>query len=166
MFPAETGEEDAEAFAEMFGEGGMTSYYGRANDVMLTATGRNAEQTFVETVDRLNSRKKKGGITSEHFAPLQAGAGIYVAVDFESILSTLADSEAAAPEDEATEEADPVDGRLLIGMHRDEDFLALEAAFPATFLSKLPALGLPGLSRVLSPPPGEPDPAPSGEEGN
>ena len=64
-----------------------------------------------------------------------------------------------------SEDGDPVDNRLVIGLHRDDDFLALEAVFPAAFLSKLPALGLPAVSRILSLPPAEPEePAEEEEE--
>ena len=77
-------------------------------------------------------------------------------MDFDPLLSYFADSEVATVKEKKPEDADPVDNRLVIGIHRDDDFLALEAAFPATFLSRLPALGLPGLSRVLSLPSEQP----------
>jgi hypothetical protein len=130
-----------EILDSMLGGGGALTYYGQGQEVMLAVSGADAERLFAETADRLQSRRKKGGLTAETFSPLEAGAGFYATFDvarFDSLSTLLG---VVPPVDEAEDEAERETEKeesgpppVVFGARSEQDALALDLALPTELL--------------------------------
>ena len=128
----------------MLGDHGGVTFYGQRDDVTIRVSGADAEATFTEVVDRLQSRRRRGGLTAETFAPLEADAGFFAVVDlsrFDSaaLFGMPLPDEATAGDGEGDGEGDAAkersDGRMVLGVRARHGKLAVELALPAEMLA-------------------------------
>ena len=127
----------------MVGNQAVLTYYGQTDDVTVTVAGADADRMFAETADRLQSRRKKGGLTAETFSPLTAGSGFYATLDLSKLESLPGLLGVPSPAEEHGEdeedvqgdsapgsEEQPVTGKVVFGAHSEQDALALDLALP------------------------------------
>jgi hypothetical protein len=131
--------------------------------VVLTATGDNAEAVFVETVDRLFDPRGDDHLSAEHFAPLQAGAGIYARMEPDRFSPGAETGESGGEEPEESGPPSGIDGAILFGAHAEERGLALELALPSEVLAKIAAKVWPEERNRIPPELWPPPPAPARE---
>ena len=142
------GGEEQEAVRAMLEQLGpaTSSLHAEVDGVSVTVSGDTSDEDFKATVDRLSSRRKKGGLSPEDFAPFEAGGGFYMSVDmppggFESMLSGV-EPETTGESTRMVFAVRAIDGRLGVGaalplsmfeglMQQDE--AQVEAGVPADF---------------------------------
>lgn len=125
-----------------------SSLHAEVEGVSVTVSGATSDEDFKATVDRLSSRKKKGGLSPEAFAPFAAGAGFYVSLDMPpGGFAAMFTGGSAAPEPQGDSTrmvfaARAIDGRLALGAAlpltmfeglMQQDAAQIEAGVPADF---------------------------------
>jgi hypothetical protein len=138
------GEQDPEAleFAErLFGSDGFVYYMGQKGDTLISAAGSGSEQAFRDTVDGLSARRKRGGLSPKHFAPLKPENGIFFAVDVAALMREAARFD---PDDADLRELGAMAeraGRWVMGASFASRALRIETNLPHSAIGLLAELG-------------------------
>jgi len=91
---APSGENPGARLFESWFSRGLVTFMGYSDELMIAASGSDAEAGFRALVDRI-SAKRGGGITAARFAPLRVGPGFFMALDFDRLLGMIAGLEPA-----------------------------------------------------------------------
>lgn len=122
----------------MWGEDGMVSYTGLADDVMLTTTGPDSEAEFKTLVDRVKGKGTGGGLTAASLAPFGTGPGMSGWMDIGELFKFVAEM---VPEGEDEAELEMFKNmpegaaRFVFGGSFDESSLNMGFAVPMEFLN-------------------------------
>lgn len=147
---------DMAAMLDTVGQPSFSGFSGTVDGVAISTLGNDAESRFVDVVERRLSKKKKGGLTAERFAPLEPAGGIYVAMDFERLNESVPDPEQADDAEAADEEAHRPMGPVILGLHSERDRLAFDVVLPRGMLEEIPWFGGGAPESIWPPPPAPP----------
>lgn len=118
----------------------LSSYTGVKDDLILSATGRDAADAFRRLVDRTAAEAPAAGITAAEFVPLATGPGLFAAVDL-SRLTAMVPTEAGDRSAELFARLGGGGGRFVYGLHLGTDALHAQLALPLALISAAAASG-------------------------